>query len=105
MEKLNNIDLDATSLVSIDPIAVRLHRPVERQVCERSQPHDARDLDPAALLLLDPLAVRHRQPRERQERRRPEVSWLPSYAANALPGSVLLVPVLAVMVVLLSRVL
>ena len=103
---MNTIDLDPASLATIDPIAVRLTRPVERQVREQSQAQDARDLDPAALLRLDPMAVRLPQPREeRNEQRRPQVSWLPSYVANAMPRSVLLVPVLAIMVVILGRVL
>jgi len=103
---LNTIDLDPASLATIDPIAVRVTRPVERQVCEHSQAQDARDLDPAALLRLDPMAVRLPQPREeRDEQRRPEVSWLPAYVASAMPRSVLLVPVLAIMVVILGRVL
>lgn len=100
---MNTIDLDPAALATIDPIAVRLNRPVERQVCERPQAQDARDLDPAALLRLDPMAVRLAQPRERTEPRWPEVSWLPSYVADAMPRPVLLVPVLAVMVVILGE--
>lgn len=100
---MNTIDLDPMSLATIDPIAVRLTRSVEGQACDRPQMQDARDLDPAALLRLDPMAVRLAQPRE--ERRQPEGSWIPAYAANALPRAALLVPVLAVMVVILGEVL
>jgi hypothetical protein len=100
---LNTTALDPASLVSLDPIAVRLDPPVEREVSECFQADDARDLDPAALLALDPMAVRPRARRERREWRRPATPWIPSYAANALPRAVLLVPVLAVMVVILGE--
>jgi hypothetical protein len=99
---LNTIDLDVTSLVTFDPIAVRPKRPVERRVAERTLRQDAPELDAAALLRLDPLAVRVQQPRDREGWRWPRLPYLGPGAANAIPRTAFLIPVVAAVVIVLG---
>jgi hypothetical protein len=100
--KLNTMDLDVASLASLDPIAVRPKRPVERRVCERTDEQDARDLDPAALLRLDPMAVRVHRPDARQGWQWPRMPYLGPRATSPIPRTALLVPVIAAVVVILG---
>jgi hypothetical protein len=99
---LNTNDLDVAALATLDPIAVRSKRPVERRVCERTDVQDARDLDPAALLRLDPMAVRVHQPEQRREWRWPRIPYLGPRTTNPIPRTVFLVPIVAAVVVILG---
>ena len=100
--KLNTNDLDVASLATLDPIATRPKRPVERRVYERKDVQDVVDLDPAALLRLDPMAVRVHRPGEHREWQWPKIPYVGARAAYAVPRTVLLIPVIAAVVVILG---